>query len=131
MSAAFNRGCKPTLTADAEALTRTPRVPPWLSDYGKAEWQRVAPLLVSRRILTAADLGALEAYCAAAGSARQIAAQLAATGTLPDPKLAGVQIRFATLARQLGAELGLSPVSRARLGAVAPAGDDDDDPLAV
>lgn len=128
---AATRGRKPALSADPDALVKAPPAPAWLSSWGKAEWKRAVPELVRRGILTKADLGAVEAYCAAAGSARQIAEAMAAAGTLPDVKLGGLQIRYATLARQLGAELGLSPVARSRIGAVAPADDDDDDPLAV
>lgn len=129
---AATRGRKPSiLPADPEALTKAPPAPAWLSSHAKAEWRRAVPELVKRGVLTKADLGGLEAYCSAAGSARQIAEALALTGTLPDPKLAGVQIRFATLARQLAAEFGLSPVARSRIGAVAADDDDADDPLKV
>ena len=127
---AATRGRKPSsLSADPDALTKPPLAPAWLSSHAKAEWRRAVPELVKRGVLTRADLGAVEAYCAAAGSARQIAEAMSAM-PLPDLKMGGLQIRFSTLARQLGAELGLSPVSRSRLGAVeAPA--DEDDPLAI
>jgi len=45
-------------------------------------------------------------------------------GTLPDLKLGGLQIRYMHTARQLAAEFGLSPTSRARIG--GPKADDDD-----
>lgn len=129
---AATRGRKPSsLPADPDALTKAPPAPAWLSSHAKAEWRRAVPELVKRGVLTKADLGAVEAYCAAAGSARQIAEAMALTGTLPDVKLGGLQIRYATLARQLGAELGLSPVARSRIGTVAPEDDDADNPLAV
>lgn len=128
---ALTRGRKPaSLPAADDALTKTPPAPAWLSTWARAEWKRAVPELVARGVLTKADLGAVESYCAAAGSARQIAEAIA-TMPLPDLKLGGLQIRFATLARQLGAELGLSPVSRSRIGTAAPADDDDDNPLAV
>lgn len=125
------RGRKPaTIPAASDALDRTPAAPAWLSAYAKAEWKRVAPILVSRGTLTKGDLGQFESYCAAAGSARQIAEALA-TMPLPDPKLGGLQIRFATLARQLAAEFGLSPVARTRIGTGTADDDDGDDPLKV
>lgn len=114
---ALTRGRKPdTIPAASDALDRTPPAPAWLAPHARAEWKRVAPILVARGTITKADLGMLESYCAAAGSARQIAEALA-TMSLPDPKLGGLQIRYATLARQLAAEFGLSPVSRTRIGA--------------
>jgi len=128
---ALTRGRKPSsLPADPDALVKAPPAPAWLSTWAKAEWRRAVPELVKRGVLTKADLGAVEAYCAAAGSARQIAEAMAAM-PLPDLKMGGLQIRFSTLARQLGAELGLSPVSRSRIGAVASEDDDADNPLSV
>lgn len=38
---------------------------PWLDEEAKKEWQRVAPGLQSRGILTSVDRAALEAYCVA------------------------------------------------------------------
>lgn len=130
---AHNRGIKPALQVDPDALTKAPPVPKHLSAHAKAEWRRVMPQLIGRQVLTKADLGNLENYCAAVGAARQIAEAMAA-GELPDLKMGGLQIRYSTLARQLAAEFGLTPVSRQRLGNAAPADDDDDDgdnPLAV
>lgn len=128
---AHNRGRKPALHADPDALTKAPPLPKHLSAHAKAEWRRVMPQLISRQVLTKADLGNLEAYCAAVGAARQLGEAMAA-GELPDLKLGGLQIRYSTLARQLAAEFGLTPVSRQRLGTSAPAEDDDaDNPLAV
>lgn len=129
---AATRGRKPsTLPADPDALVKAPPAPAELGAHAKAEWKRVAPLLVKRGVLTKTDLGGLESYCAAFGFAKKIADDLVATGTLPDPKLAGVQIRFATLARQLAAEFGLSPVARSRIGTATAEDDDADNPLAV
>ena len=48
-----------------------------------------------------------------------------------DAKLFGVQNRAAQTARQLAAEYGLSPISRARIGNSADDGADDDNPLNV
>lgn len=128
---AHNRGVKPQPQTDPEALTKAPPVPSYLSKHGKAEWRRIMPQLIARRIITRADLAGLESYCVMAGAVRQIAEEQAAAGGMIDPKLTGVAIRCATTARQLAAEYGLTPVSRARLGGVQPDEDDDDDPLAV
>jgi len=130
---AHTRGRKPQLVQDAEALTKAPPAPTWLSAQGKAEWKRIMPQLIARRIITRADLTGVENYCAAAGVCRQIEEQRAAAGGMIDVKLFGVWDRAAKTARQLSAEFGLSPTSRARIGATVPASGDaeDDDPLAV
>lgn len=50
------RGVKPALGRDAEALTKAPPAPAYLSAHAKAEWRRVLPLLVARGVITKADL---------------------------------------------------------------------------
>lgn len=124
-----HRGIKPPPAKDAEALTKAPAVPSYLSAQAKAEWKRIMPQLIARRIITRADLAGVEAYCSAAGAARQIAEIINAM-PMPDLKLGGLQIRYMQTARQLASEYGLTPTSRARIGSAAPE-DDDDNPLAV
>lgn len=124
------RGVKPPIKPDVEALTKTPPAPAYLSEQAKAEWKRIMPQLVARRIITRADLSGVEAYCSAAGSARQLAEIINAM-PVPDLRLGGLQIRYMQTARQLAAEYGLTPTSRARIGNGAPDADDDDNPLDV
>ncbi|MEY9375883.1 phage terminase small subunit P27 family [Rhizobium leguminosarum] len=131
------RGIKPALKSDAEALTKAPKPPAYLSAHAKAEWKRVIPQLIARRIITRADLAGVEAYCSAAGAAQQIAEHMS-TATLPngepalpDLKLGGLQIRYMQAARQLAAEYGLTPTSRARVGSAATDDDEDDNPLMI
>ena len=64
------------------------------------------------------------------GHVRAIERTFATAGAL-DKTLFGMQNRAMQTARQLAAEYGLSPVSRARVGSGAADGDDDDNPLAV
>lgn len=125
-----SRGVKPPLTPDNDALIKAPPVPKYLSVHAKAEWKRIMPQLVARRIITKGDLAGVENYCAAVGAARTIADTMSAGG-LPDLKLGGLQIRYMQTARQLAAEYGLTPTSRARIGAGVPDDDDADSPLAV
>lgn len=125
------RGIKPSLAPDGEALTKAPTAPKHLTTQAKAEWKRIMPQLIARRIITQADLAGVEAYCAAAGAVRQIGEALAMAGGLPDLKLGGLQIRYMQTARQLAAEYGLTPTSRARIGSSAPEGDDGSNPLLV
>ena len=125
------RGLKPALTGDDEALTKAPLVPSWLAPHAKAEWRRIMPQLIARQIITRADLAGVENYCIAVGTVRQIAEGFAQADGMIDVKLFGVQNRAIGTARQLAAEYGLTPTSRARIGSAAPAALDDDDPLAV
>ncbi|MDH7785175.1 P27 family predicted phage terminase small subunit [Ochrobactrum sp. 19YEA23] len=124
------RGIKPALKTDADALTKAPPAPAHLTPAAKAEWRRVMPQLIQRRIITRGDLAGIENYCAAIGAVRQIADQMNAM-PVPDLKLGGLQIRFMQTARQLAAEYGLTPTSRARVGGDMSDDDDDDNPLAV
>lgn len=126
-----NRGIKPALTADDDALTKSPPVPSWLSVQAKAEWKRILPQLIARQIITRADLAGVENYCMAAGTVRQIAEMSAAAGGIIDVKLFGVQNRAMDTARKLASEYGLTPTSRARIGNNAADDDDADNPLAV
>ncbi|QFS82346.1 P27 family phage terminase small subunit [Roseivivax sp. THAF197b] len=125
------RGVKPPLSADKDALTKAPPVPKHLSKHAAAEWKRIMPQLIARRVLTKADLGGVENYCVMAGTVRQIADDQAAAGGVIDLKMMGLSIRCAQTARQLAAEYGLSPTSRARIGATQAEDDDDDNPLTV
>ena len=122
-------GRKPRIRAQTGALMRTPYAPRWLSKDAIDEWRRVVPELMERKILTEADLGTLENYCAAIGSARECSRILQAEGHVvatphgPKRHPASVAMKDAMgTARQLAAELGLTPVSRSR-----PTMRDDDD----
>lgn len=107
--------------------------PDWLAEDARAEWDRVMPDLIQRRILTDADLGNLENYCICIGRVRQMEAKIQ---TEEDPemmlKLIRVQDKAMASARQLGAELGLTPVSRSRPAVREKEEEDDgDNPLSV
>ena len=83
--------------------------PPWLPALGQVEWRRVVQVLAPAEILTEGDHALLLIYC---GLWMQI--QQATEQSLPvDPPLAA-QLRLCA------AELGLTPSSRARLGATLP-----------
>ncbi|GGA81186.1 terminase [Brucella endophytica] len=121
------KGTKPHLVVDNSGLKRVPAAPSWLSKDAKAEWRRVMPELVERRILTRGDLGSLENYCISIGRVREVEAQMQGCD---DPelmvKLFRVQDKAMQSARLLAAELGLTPVSRSRPSI---RGDEDDDSL--
>lgn len=105
------KGRKPQLAVDANAMDAPTKPPSWLGKAAKAEWRRVMPELAKRRILTTADLGSLESYCIAMGRIRELETLLRAG---IDPKLFRMQDKAMVTARQLAAELGLTPVSRSR-----------------
>lgn len=124
------RGRRPTtIRPGTSPVERVPPAPAWLPKDGKAEWKRVAPILVTeRRTLTVADLPTLGAYCAAVAQVQEASRILEREGltfaTEQGPrKHPAVSIRndAMTQMRQLGGELGLTPVSRSR-----PAMRDDD-----
>jgi P27 family predicted phage terminase small subunit len=107
------RGRKPSVTADDKAIASTPRVPAWLSKDAQAEYRRIMPGLVERRILTHADMASVENFCIAVGRAREIERQIQKAGEIT-PAMFRMQNAALQTARQLAAELGLTPVSRSR-----------------
>jgi P27 family predicted phage terminase small subunit len=107
------KGCKPEIREAGAVVTAI--APDWLAEDARAEWDRVMPILNDRKILTDADLGNLENYCVCIGRVRQMEGKIQIEA---DPemmlKLIRVQDKAMASARQLGAELGLTPVSRSR-----------------
>ena len=133
------RGRKPgTIVQDGDAVSDVPRAPAWLSREAKAEWRRIMPLLVERRILTDADLGSVENYCVATGQVREMQRTIDAEGhvvsTDRGPRAhpaVKIQSDAMTRARLLAAELGLTPVSRSRPSVRDDGDSADDSPLDV
>lgn len=125
------RGVKPTLPTDGDALTKAPPAPKHLSAQAKAEWRRIMPQLIERQIITKADLAGVEHYCVMTGIVREVEELRATNGGAIDVRMFGVLNRAAQTARQLASEYGLTPTSRARIGAAQTPDDDSDNPLAV
>ncbi|MBN9335382.1 phage terminase small subunit P27 family [Devosia sp.] len=141
------KGAKPTMRQDVEAVDILP-APEWFSEEAAEEWARVMPVLVPRKILTTADLGSLENYCIAQGTVREMErhikdhghvfeafkerdGELISTGLKRNPAV-GIRAEAMTQARQLAAELGLTPVSRSRPSIrESDDGEEDDNPLNV
>src|SRR4051812_19542536 len=126
------RGRKAAPTALADAITKAPSPPTGMSPEARKEWRRVVPILVERRALSAADIGAVERYVEAVGDLAAARARIAADGAYV-PNARGELKRhpaFATVreaageARRWAAELGITPASRNR---VATEGGDNDD----
>lgn len=123
------RGVKPPVFRDSNALTKVPAAPKHLSPYARAEWKRIMPGLVQRGIVTRSDLSGLEELCTVRGLARTYTEAL--TVNPLDKIVFGMLNRALQTARQLAAEYGLSPVSRARVGSAANEDEDDDNPLLI
>ena len=109
------------------ARTGAPRgavtCPEWLTAEARAEWRRLAPALTKAGLLTPLDRSAFATYCQSfarwkecqRGVEESGQLYLSATGRLLErPEVAMAQ-RFAREAREIGADFGLSPASRARL----------------
>jgi P27 family predicted phage terminase small subunit len=127
------KGRKPATRMDSNPLTEVLPAPDWMSTDAKAEWNRIMPALIQRRVLTEADLGGVENYCAAVAAARQCDRELQARNHVYVDERGNLKRNPASIAmkdalnsaRLLAAELGLTPVSRSRPAVSAPADDDD------
>lgn len=118
------RGVKPAISRDSDALKKAPSAPKHLSGFARDEWKRIMPGLIERGIVTKSDLSGIEELCMSRGIIREIEAARRASLDPLDKVLFGMQNRAMQTARQLAAEYGLSPVSRARV--VSASGNDDD-----
>lgn len=118
------KGTKPRLVIDNDAVKVAPPAPAWFAPEAAAEWRRIMPALVARRILTTADLGSVENYCVAQGRVRQVEKLIGNAAPDALPAMTRMQDKAMTTARQLAAELGLTPVSRSR-PSIRDDGDDD------
>ena len=119
------RGARPEIQTDAKALSQVPSPPSWLTKEAKKVWRDVMPALIERKILTDADMHGLAHYCTAAGNVVQLAAAIKAGGKTIDPQIYRLQDKAMVTARQLGAEYGLSPISRSRPAIRDEENDDD------
>lgn len=118
------KGTKPSsVVAGKQPVREILKPPTWLSKHAKAEWRRVMPSLVERRMLDIADLGNLENYCLCIGRVREIEEELRKGF---DPALDRAQSKAIATARQLAALFGLTPVDRSR-PSIAPGGDNADE----
>ena len=130
------RGVKSGIEPPDEPLAdEIPDPPEWMGDDARAEWLRVLPILFTdRRTLSVADLAIFGNYCVAIGQvaeANRILSKEGLTFTGPSgpkrhPALA-IRSDGMTQARQMAAELGLTPASRGRPG-IKPGGGDSEEP---
>jgi P27 family predicted phage terminase small subunit len=132
-------GRKATPQPIADAIRTVPQPPKHFAPAAKAEWRRVMPVLVERRVLSVADLHAVERFCEAAADIVDARAAIAQYGAYVENRLGELKRNpaFATLreataeSRRWAAELGLSPSSRSRAGVHEDQDADDDSPLSM
>lgn len=133
----MTRGVKPsTILAASSPVLKVPAAPAWLSKDAKAEWKRVAPILVrERKVLTEADLPTLETYCIHVGMVRQAEREINRLGLIMEDgrrnPAYGVLKESSLLLVRCASVLGLTPSDRSRASVMEAAGNDDDNPLAV
>lgn len=129
----MTRGTKPHLVVINGTVSPFPPAPAWLSDHAKGEWRRMQPFLEEKQYLTDLDLSHLENYCTAQGRVRECEALLAGVEDIDRrAKIWRMQKQAMDSARQIGAELGLTPMARSRPTLQRNLfGDDSEDPLNV
>lgn len=108
--------------------------PKWLDKEACAEWNRVVPLLLEGKVLTALDGGALERYCVAHSNWVKAQRDVQKNGVVMLSKfgpMTNPNVRIAkderAAAKQLAQELGLSPSARTRVKVTAKAPEQDQD----
>jgi P27 family predicted phage terminase small subunit len=101
----------------------TPKAPRKLSEAARSAWKYYAPLLADCRVITLADRDTLACFCEAIARKRQAENEIAKTGVIvksvaggaiPNPWLK-IARDAATEIRNFGSDLGLNPISRAKL----------------
>lgn len=127
----MTRGLKPTtIVAGSSPVTSIPKTPSYLAKEAKTEWRRVAPILIDeRKVLTEADLSALENYVIAVATMRQAHKELHATGLLIGGKrnpLSTILLQAQQQQLRAAGELGLTPAARSR-ATISDAANDDED----
>lgn len=130
------RGRKPAaIVIGSSPVTVVPSPPAYFPKDAKAEWRKIAPILVlERKTLTEADMGTLESYCLSTSTMRQAQRIINVDGLVTaDGKrhpAFGIMNAAQTTQRLCAAELGLTPVSRSR-PSVRSEANDDDNPFAI
>ncbi len=130
----MTRGVKPAITPASNPVSSVPKAPAYLSKEAKAEWRRVALILADRKVLTEADIAALENYVISVATMRQAHRELQATGFLIGGKRNPISTILTQAQQQqlrAAGELGLTPAARGRAAMMEAADDDSDNPLKV
>jgi len=106
----------------AETLDKVPSPPEWLPDLAREAWRKLAPWLVSAKILASSDLHNLEVFCCAYSTWREAVADIAKNGVVVAGANSEIKNPACTAANEAtkqmstyGAALGLDPATRSRL----------------
>jgi P27 family predicted phage terminase small subunit len=127
-SQAGNPGHRALNTAEPHFDPALPDPPLYLTESAVIEWKRVAPQLFAARVLTAADLASLAAYCQAYADWMNARDELSASGfTITTEKGNLIQSPWVGIANKamnnfvkIAAEFGMTPSSRTRVSALTP-----------
>lgn len=111
---------------EPEVEVKEPPCPGWLPKEAKAEWKRIVPILLNLKVLTEADQAALQNYCLAHSQIVELQRIISKEGyTYEDRGIVkkrpevGILQNAQKIVKTFLVEFGLSPASRARLGAGA------------
>jgi len=125
---AGNPGGKKLPKGEATPPASMPTMPGHLGAEARAEWQRLAPMLVQLGLLSTLDRTAFAAYCQAWAHHVEAEEMLASSGTtmttsngqiIVSPWMRVSRQAVETLARLLG-EFGLTPAARTRINTTPP-----------
>ncbi|HUS47475.1 MAG TPA: phage terminase small subunit P27 family [Phycisphaerae bacterium] len=123
-----NPGKRRLNAAEPQVPISMPEMPSWLDKTGRAEWERVGPLLHRVGVLSRVDAAALAGYCAAfsvvAKAMRSIGRDgihigAAGEAVRRNPACTTLNQALAQM-RAYMVELGLTPSARTRLTVVTP-----------
>jgi P27 family predicted phage terminase small subunit len=111
-----NPGHRPIQNEPAPA-TDIPKMPTFLNDEAKTEWQRICPLLEELGIVSQIDRAALAAYCQAYARWKEFEALVdAADRSQPDfLALARAARQQAILMKGFLSEFGMTPSARSKV----------------
>lgn len=124
-----NPGKRAGNAREPRPAVRAPSCPRHLSTRARAEWRRVAPMLVQLRVLTEADRAALAAYCVSWARWVDAEEQVARLGTvvktangnlIQNPYLSIANRALMDMAK-LAREFGMTPSSRSQVRTTGPA----------
>ena len=127
-----NPGKRRLNDAEPRPTTKAPPCPGCLGDAARKEWQRLARELAELGLLTRIDRGLLAAYCQAHALWVEAVSSIERYGTMikspnghpmQSPYVAVVNRQVEIMGR-IAAEFGMTPSSRSRIRAGAPALED-------
>lgn len=111
--------------------------PDWLLPYAKEEWERLAPAMISMKVLTDNDVQAFAGYCQAYARWREAEEYIARNGMIfktPSGYIqqvpqVSISMQNLKVMQSFCSEFGLTPASRARIYANSERGDAENDPM--